>query len=75
MNDKAGQSNGSYFPFPSKVFALCTCWYMQTVRASHDMILKLTLIVNSNFNVFLPREKRVFVLNIHGNLNTKSIWW
>ena len=26
MNDKAGQSNGSYFPFPSKIFALCTCW-------------------------------------------------
>ena len=22
MNDKAGQSNGRYFPFPSKIFAL-----------------------------------------------------
>ena len=22
MNDKAGESNGSYFPFPSKIFAL-----------------------------------------------------
>ena len=22
MNDKAGQTNGSYFPFPSKIFAL-----------------------------------------------------
>ena len=21
MNDKAGQTNGSYFPFPSKIFA------------------------------------------------------
>ena len=25
-NDNAGQSNESYVPFLSKVFALCTCW-------------------------------------------------
>ena len=39
MDDKAGQSNGSYFPFPSKIFALL---YL-LVNSPHPMVRYLNL--------------------------------
>ena len=60
MNDKAGQSNGSYFPFPSKIFALLYL-LVSSPHPMHGMIVNvilLLLIVSGNS----PREKRIFYL-------------
>ena len=55
MNDKAGQSNGGYFPFPSKIFALLYL-LVSSPHPMHGMIVNvilLLLIVSGNS----PREK------------------
>ena len=62
MNDKAGQSNVSYFPFPLKVFTLCTEYLLVNSPRIPWYDFKIN---NSNFNVFFHRKKRVFVLYIY----------